>query len=289
MVTVSALGCALALALITEQDHFTNAITPRMIAPAPKISAAERSLRPNYPYSIIPGGAYSPAELRLVTEKDPQIRDHYADFNVRNARLVVLTEDRYEYVSFKLHQRIFWTRNRLKIPKGEILLTDGSHYARTRCGNRLSVKPQANTTALQPAERLLSLPAFRPELLKEIPLAEAPPVGELAQLFPNLPLSLPPISQMLPTGTESTTPLPESWPPAPSYSPIIPAAPGMLPPSQTPAQTATNFPPTSPTPVTPVAPVPEPATAYLLLVSLCVTLGVLGRMAWRRNKAMERN
>lgn len=285
IVTVSALASALALGLVMQRVHNSSVITSHVTAAAPKIPAVARSLRPNYPYSIIPGGAYSPAELRIVNEKDPLVRDHYADFNIRNARLVVLTEDRSEYVSFKLHQRIYWTRNKLRIPKGEILLTDGYNYARTRCGNRLSNKPQANTTALQPPDRLLSLPPFRPELLAEIPAAEAPPMGELAQLFPNLPHTMPPLAPVLPAGTESALPLEESWPPAPAFSPIIPMAPGYLPPSQTPAQNVTGIPPTLTTPVTTaIAPVPEPATVYLLIVSLCVSLGVLAALARRGKK-----
>ena len=34
-----------------------------------------RALHPNYPYSIIPGGAYSAAELRNADREDPVVRN----------------------------------------------------------------------------------------------------------------------------------------------------------------------------------------------------------------------
>src|SRR5690242_21911627 len=61
-----------------------------------------RALRPNYPYSVVPGGVYSPDELRAATKKDSLVREHYSDFNVHSARLVKLTEDQYQYASFRL-------------------------------------------------------------------------------------------------------------------------------------------------------------------------------------------
>src|SRR5205823_6610337 len=136
-------------------------------------------LRPTYPYSVVPGGVYSLAELRAAIQKDALVREHYADFNLRSGQLIKLIDDRYEYASFRLGSRIFWTTKKLRIPKGEVLLTDGSNYARTRCGNRLSDLPNPNTTPLQPPERLLSLPPFSPELPSELTFAEAPPVPEI--------------------------------------------------------------------------------------------------------------
>jgi hypothetical protein len=89
-----------------------------------------RALRPNYPYSVIPGGAYSQGELQYAHGKDTLVRSHYSDFDVKNAKLVNLTEDRFQYVSYRLKDQIYWTKRKLRIPKGELLLTDGVHYAR---------------------------------------------------------------------------------------------------------------------------------------------------------------
>src|ERR1700761_8766877 len=212
LVALCAVVSAFSLHVIIRSLRQTAPITRSTVAPGAKISAAARALRPNYPYSVIPGGAYSPAELRFVNGRDSLVRDHYSDFDVNSARLVVLTEDRYQYASFRLNNHIFWTRRRLLIPKGEVLLTDGRNYARTRCGNRLSNAAKPDTTPLQPPDTLLSLPPFRPELLTKGPieLAPAPPIGELAQEHPVLPVVSPRLAPYLPNGTEAELQLPES-------------------------------------------------------------------------------
>ena len=56
-----------------------NATATHEPAVAPP-SAIVRSLRPNFPYSVIAGGAYSPGELRFADNKDAVVRAHYADF-----------------------------------------------------------------------------------------------------------------------------------------------------------------------------------------------------------------
>src|SRR5882724_12171199 len=61
----------------------------------PKLSALIRSLRPNYPYSVIRGGAYSSDELTYANQTDAVVRGHYADFNLKSAHIVQLTEDRF--------------------------------------------------------------------------------------------------------------------------------------------------------------------------------------------------
>jgi hypothetical protein len=107
------------------------------------IPAFIRSLRPIYPYSVIPGGVFSQGELKARLQADSVARQHYAEFDVEHARLVSLTQDRFQYVSYRVHDKVFWTRKQLRIPRGEILLTDGKKFARTRCGNLLSETPQA--------------------------------------------------------------------------------------------------------------------------------------------------
>ncbi len=222
------------------------------------------SLRPNYPYSVIPGGVYSPDELRAVITNDSLVRQHYAGFHMNSTRLVKLTDDRYEYVSFRLQDRVYWTRKKLRIPKGEVLITDGNNFARTRCGNRLSDLPQANTTALQPPEQLLSLPPFSPQLLPQFALAEAPPI-----FGPAVPIETPRLAPVLPSPLESPLQSAASWPAlqqplsgSPVWSP--PYAAPLIPnyPAGPPVIPGTPVPPSSTPPAVP--PVPEPATTFLL-------------------------
>jgi PEP-CTERM motif len=292
-VALCAIVSAFSLHVILRSVREAAPITLRTTATGAKVSAAARALRPNYPYSVIPGGAYSPAELRFVNQHDPLVRDHYSDFDLSNARLVVLTADRYQYASFRLKDHIFWTHNRLRIPKGEVLLTDGFNYARTRCGNRLSNTPKSITTALQPPDALLSLPPFRPELLADTPihLAPAPPIGELAQEFPVLPFESPRLAPYLPTGTEASLRLPESWTP-PAFSSVAPISPGYplsansLPPE---SNTPTPLTATPPSPPEVIANVPEPATLLLFGIALCISGWLLGRMAYLNRRVETRS
>lgn len=157
-------------------------------------SASLLASRPLFPYSVIPGGAYSGQELRNAIERDPIVAHHYADFDLANVRIIRLDQDRMEYVSYRLGDRVFWTNRELRIRKGETLITDGTHLARTRCGNRLSDHAAQPTSDAQPSAAALQSPApatppepvASPELFarnylpEEIPQVGAPlipPVG----------------------------------------------------------------------------------------------------------------
>lgn len=122
--------------------------------------AAGRTLqgRPLYPYSVIPGGAANPQELRTAVLHDPVVAAHYADFNLEHAHVVRQDADRPMYVSYRLGGRVFWTTKALMIHKGEKLISDGAHEARTRCGNRLSATPVAPVSPEQPPADVLAAP-----------------------------------------------------------------------------------------------------------------------------------
>jgi hypothetical protein len=255
------------------------------------IPAYTRSLHPNFPYSIIPGGAYSAAELRYADQEDPVVKEHYADFNMKNARMVQLTDDRFQYVSYRLKQKVYWTKKKLRIPKGEVLLTDGGNFARARCGNRLSETPHYNqVSAQEPPLAALSLPPM--ELGTPMELAETPALGELSA---NPPLDTGKFPPVLPPGSVPPPELPPLVPvlPAIPAMPIIPVLfPPVTPPS-TPTGTPTSNPPPPlvnppPTIVTPpvippvenppVSTVPEPKAVYLFLVTFVLSLYGLTRM-----------
>jgi hypothetical protein len=282
IVLVGLADCVLLLALynIRKSHSIDDAVT----APASAVSAASRALRPNYPYSVIVGGAYSPAELRYAQEKDRSVREHYADFDLRAARLVTLTQDRDQYVSFRQQNRIYWTWNKLRIPQGEILLTDGRNYARTRCGNRLSSTPMANTTQHEPSSRALSLPPFRPELLSagQIQLASAAPKGELEQNLPVLPFEMPTLAPYVPAFAENIIQAPPKLSATESDPPIVPGGLGYIPA----ATLSVSGAPESPTlasvlvssPPSFVSEVPEPASLYLFGFASCVSSWCLIRM-----------
>ena len=193
-------------------------------------SELKLSLRPLYPYSVIPGGAYSARELRNAIEHDPVVAHHYAGFDLAKVRIIRLDSDRMEYVSYRMGGHIFWTNRKLSLHKGEEVITDGTHLARTRCGNRLSNHADGPTSAAQPSAEVLNSPvparepAAEPELLAgnylpdEIPQLGAPlipgggsPGGPTGSLIP--PVYFPIVGGVPPSGSSTPPVVPPVVPP----------------------------------------------------------------------------
>lgn len=131
----------------------------------PRPPEAEARPRKVYPLSVIPGGAYSGEELALSRRVDRVVAAHYADFDPASATLRALPADTYLYVSYRKADRVYWTANKRRIPKGEMVLSDGKILARGRCGNRLSAAPQFPVApGPQPTEAALNAPELPPGL-----------------------------------------------------------------------------------------------------------------------------
>lgn len=259
-------------------------------------SAMVRSLRPVYPYSVIPGGVYSPRELQFADSKDTVVKQHYADFDLKNAKLVTLTDDHYQYVSYRVKDQVYWTKKRLRIPKGELLVTDGKNFARTRCGNRLSEAPQKAVRPHDPDPAALSLPAVNPKMLPKMALANAPVLGDM----PASGAAIGNASSGALAPVESTpNPIAVAQPMVP-FEPIwggqpvvggggtIPGGPviaggggsspgGTGTTGTTGTGTGTTTNPNDPGTTANPTPVPEPSTIYLFLVSLGVSSWALLR------------
>jgi hypothetical protein len=109
-------------------------------------------------YSVIPQGIHSEKQFARFLANHPVVARHYANFDLHKFRLVRLRHDRKAYVSFRLGNLIFWTSRKIWLFAGETLVTDGTHYARARCGNRISYVPKEPTTALEPSEPALEAP-----------------------------------------------------------------------------------------------------------------------------------
>jgi uncharacterized membrane protein YgcG len=90
-----------------------------------------------YRYSVVPGGVFTPAELAAARRADPVVAAHFADFGP-NTSITRLTEDMYVYVSYRKGDKVYWTKKKHKVCAGEVVITDGKNYARTRCANRIS-------------------------------------------------------------------------------------------------------------------------------------------------------
>jgi hypothetical protein len=123
-----------------------------------------------YPYSVISGGVLNRAELVHAVNNDGVVAEHYRNFKVGQAKIVAAEETRFMHVSYRIGNKVFWTAKKLKIPKGETLISDGRETARTRCGNLVSVAPQEPVSEEEPAVEIFDVPVVaKVELPKPTP------------------------------------------------------------------------------------------------------------------------
>jgi hypothetical protein len=206
-----------------------------------------------YPYSVVPGGVENISELRSAIVRDPLVAAHYASFDLSRAQIVHLDRNEAVHVSFRLNDRIYWTKKTLTLHKGETVVTDGVHEARTRCGNRISVAPEEPVSPVEPpAQAMEAAPRFL--LVAEVP-------------------------EIWPTPDPVTPPVFET--PASALSPTLPG--WLIPPrsyptaGKSPRSTAPVKPPLGPPPVA----TPEPGTFALLALGLFP----VGWLAWVAKKS----
>jgi hypothetical protein len=114
-------------------------------------AAATSARRLVYPHSVIPGGVRTPQDLHEASQHDHVVARHFAGFDFERAKVVELDHAKLVYLSYRIHDKVFWTRKQIRLRKGEKLITDGKITARTRCANRVSVLPQH---AISPEEPL---------------------------------------------------------------------------------------------------------------------------------------
>ncbi len=144
-----------------------------------------------YPYSVVPGGVKDARELKWAADHDPVVAAHYRGFDYDNARVVRLVLARTVYVSYRIGNKIYWTRHRVKLKKGETVITDGKITARTRCANRVEELPRQATSSSEPPAVKFEQPIM-PALG---PATENLPVPFVSSLIippgvgPSLPLS----------------------------------------------------------------------------------------------------
>jgi hypothetical protein len=168
--------------------------------------------RPVYPYSVVPGGVRNVQELKWAADHDPVVAAHYAGFDYEHARVVRLVLARTAYISYRIGNRIYWTRHRISLRKGETVITDGKMTARTRCANRVEEVPQQATSSSEPPAAKFEEPVapaagtavanppvpFQSALLNRAPLpglGPAPPLSLYDPFVPSnwIPINPPPL------------------------------------------------------------------------------------------------
>ncbi len=193
------------------------------------ISGADR---PVYPYSVIPGGVTSSKELQARLHQDPVAAAHYRDFHAESARVIRLPNERQVYVSYRLGDRVYWSRHRITLHAGEAVLTDGVNLVRTRCGNRISETANEPTAPGEPPTEVMNhpvvpgLPFFSPESVPTLPFWPEDSTAFLLALGPTPQPASPGTGDIIPplfpgifccsgsTGHSlSPGPLPQPYPP----------------------------------------------------------------------------
>jgi hypothetical protein len=189
------IGTVLPLVLVVWKLHPVSPLetrTPPVVSSVPRanyevpLTDAGTLVRPLLPYSVIPGGAADAAELRSAIVHDPVVALHYALFDVSRTHVVRLDRNRALYVSYRLGDRVFWTKKKLILFRGETVLTDGQHLARTRCGNRLSEIAEVPTSPREPERASLEMPEA-PELTGPTPPVPELPFTPIGPLVPPPP------------------------------------------------------------------------------------------------------
>lgn len=144
-----------------------------------------RAARQIFPYSVIPGGLMDERELSESIAKDKVVRQHYSGLQPERMWFTRTKQPMQAYVSYRKGGSVHWTSHAVTIPANELVLTDGKHMVRARCGNRIEVKkPQPLPAAVAPPEvpppdiaMETGLPALAPPTI----LPPAPPVDMMAR------------------------------------------------------------------------------------------------------------
>lgn len=151
-------------------------ITYRQMEEARRAFAIEQEVsgpsadRPVYPYSVVPGGIRNAKELKWFADHDPVVAAHYAGFDYDRARIVRLELAKTVYVSYRIGNHIYWTRHRIKLRKGEKLITDGKITGRTRCANRVEELPQKATSPSEPPVAKMEQPVGKGTAIQSPPV-----------------------------------------------------------------------------------------------------------------------
>jgi len=112
-------------------------------------------VRPVYRHSVVPGGVRSSGEIEYVIQRDQVVAAHYKGITPQLMRNERLQQPLLAHVSYRIGDKIYWTKKPVQLPKNEPVMTDGKTTIRERCGNLISMEP------LEPAlEEEPPLPSF---------------------------------------------------------------------------------------------------------------------------------
>lgn len=150
---------------------------------APKLTF--RAARQIFPFSVIPGGVLDEHELAESMAKDNVVRTHYSDLQPERMWFTRTKQSMSAYVSYRKGGDVHWTSHPVTIPANELVLTDGKHMVRARCGNRIEVKkPEPLPAKVTPPDVPppdIALETGLPSLMPPTVTPPVPPASDLAK------------------------------------------------------------------------------------------------------------
>ena len=141
---------------------------------------------PNYNYSVIPGGARSAQELARAIQTDEVVADHYRAVDPATMHPQTVSVERMAHVSYRINDRVFWTKKPVRIYEGETILTNGETQIRARCGNAISMAPLLPTSDDEPESTELDALTDTGPMLVAFDLAPAGVPSALAWPFGDI-------------------------------------------------------------------------------------------------------
>jgi hypothetical protein len=133
-----------------------------------------------YPYSVVPGGVRNAEALREAAGSDRAVAKHFEHFDFDHARLERITEPREVYVSYRIRDTVFWTRKKVHLPAGELLLTDGKIAARAKCGNQISDAAKPEVSDEEPDKDVMDQPVAIEPIGPPLPIRSSVALPDLA-------------------------------------------------------------------------------------------------------------
>src|SRR5262245_22208420 len=160
------------------------------------LDAVSVTTRRYYKYSVIPGGARNAEELARAIATDEVVANQYGDVDPSTVHAQTVRVERMAHVSYRIENRVYWTKKPVRLHEGETILTNGQTEIRARCGNAISMSPLLPTSDDEPeSTEFEALTDDSPmlvasELHPSVP--SAPPFGDVSGDGPWLPpLALP--------------------------------------------------------------------------------------------------
>ena len=157
---------------------------------SPQLETAEPAGEPRLParavfrHSVVEGGVFSADDVEAAIGRDGVVAAHYAALDPSKLRVETVSEDRAVYMSYRIGDDVLWTKHKVRLKRGETILTDGVNQIRTRCGNCIALAAMEPTADDEPGEMEFDALTDDSDVLQ----SRIPPGGDSLAPFVEAPL-----------------------------------------------------------------------------------------------------